>query len=450
MSNIHLSHLGCVLFLLATTSLALAQTREEKVRGDRQRVESEGFWIYNDLDKAFQQARDTDKPLLVVLRCIPCEECVKLDDDLVDQNPKLRPLLEQFVRARQVSTNGLDLNLFQFDTDQSFAVFMLNADGTIYGRFGTRSHRTEWLGDVSVDGLAETLAATLQLHRRSAAERQALAGKRGEPLEVARPELYPSLKDKYSDQLNYSGDVVKSCIHCHQIGDARRSWYRDRGQPIPEQLLFPYPHPKSIGLVLDPDTRATVKQVEPDSPAAAAGLRAGDQIVRINKQPILSIADVQWVLQQTDPAGDTLQVSLARSAADGTASNATSTLTLAKGWRQKDDISWRVSSWGLRRMVTGGMVLEAADQAIRQDLQIADGQMALLVKRVGQYGPHAAAKRAGFRVDDVILSVDGKTELMTETQLFQYGTQEAKPGDKLSVQLVRNGQRKTLQLPMQN
>ncbi|WP_068142110.1 thioredoxin family protein [Roseimaritima ulvae] len=40
-------------------------------------------------------ARDTGKPLLVVLRCIPCEECVKLDDDLVDQNPKLRPLLGQ-------------------------------------------------------------------------------------------------------------------------------------------------------------------------------------------------------------------------------------------------------------------------------------------------------------------------------------------------------------------
>ena len=47
--------------------------------------------------------------------------------------------------------------LFQFDTDQSFAVFLLNADGTIYGRFGTRSHRTEWYGDVSVDGLAKAL-----------------------------------------------------------------------------------------------------------------------------------------------------------------------------------------------------------------------------------------------------------------------------------------------------
>ena len=64
-----------------------------------------------------------------------------LDDELVDTDPAIRPLLEKFVCVRQVATNGLDLRLFQFDTDQSFAVFMLNADGTIYGRFGTRSHR---------------------------------------------------------------------------------------------------------------------------------------------------------------------------------------------------------------------------------------------------------------------------------------------------------------------
>ena len=134
-----------------------AQTREEMVREDRKKVESEGYWIYNDLPRAFDEARQSDKPIIVVLRCIPCHECVKLDDDLVDTDPNIRPLLDQFVRVRQVSTNGLDLNLFQYDTDQSFAIFLLNADGTIYGRFGTRSHRTEWYGDVSLKGLSKAL-----------------------------------------------------------------------------------------------------------------------------------------------------------------------------------------------------------------------------------------------------------------------------------------------------
>ena len=148
--------LGSIVVLILANSLAAQQpkTREQKVREDREKIEAEGFWIYNDLERGFAEAKKTGKPLLVVLRCIPCEECVKLDDDLVEQDPVVRPLLDKFVCVRQVSTNGLDLGLFQFDTDQSFAAFLLNADGTIYGRFGTRSHRTEWVGDVSLPGLA--------------------------------------------------------------------------------------------------------------------------------------------------------------------------------------------------------------------------------------------------------------------------------------------------------
>src|SRR6185436_3390409 len=125
--------------------------------------------------------------------------------------------LDKFVCARVVSTNGLDLSLFQFDTDQSFAVFMLNADKTIYGRFGTRSHRTEWLGDVSLKGLAAALQGALDLHAEYPRNRESLAGKRGPQPEILTPEQYPLLKEKYKSTLNYEGNVVQSCIHCHQI-----------------------------------------------------------------------------------------------------------------------------------------------------------------------------------------------------------------------------------------
>src|SRR5438045_621931 len=135
----------------------VAQTREEKVRGDKAKVEADGFWIYNDLARGYSEAKKTGQPLLVALRCIPCEQCVKLDEDLVEKDERIKPLLEKFVRVRLISANGLDLSLFQFDTDQSFAVFMLNADGTIYGRFGTRSDQTHWANDVSITGLAKAL-----------------------------------------------------------------------------------------------------------------------------------------------------------------------------------------------------------------------------------------------------------------------------------------------------
>ncbi|MEZ6059474.1 MAG: Trx7/PDZ domain-containing (seleno)protein [Planctomycetaceae bacterium] len=433
-------------FLIAAAFSAegRAQTREEKVREDRRRVEADGFWIYNDLPKAFAEAERTGKPIVVGLRCIPCEECVKLDDELVDTDPAIRPLLEQFVCVRVVATNGLDLSLFQYDTDQSFAMFMLNADRTIYGRFGTRSHRTEWLGDVSLKGLAVALEKALELHRNYPTNKQALAGKTGQPLEFASPELFPSLKDKFTDSLNYEGEVVKSCIHCHQIGDARRDFYRQKGQPIPEKLLYSYPHPKVVGLTMDPQKAATVKAVEPGSAADDAGIKAGDEITSLAGQPLISVADVQWVLHNTDPSGGQIAASILRES-----ESIDVVLNLEDGWRRADDISWRVSSWGLRRMSTGGLKLAELPANERRQLKIADDHMALKVEHVGQYGAHAAAKNAGFEKGDVIVQFDGHRDLLRDGDVLAYGVTQRKPGDKVPVTVLRNGSEKTLQLPMQ-
>ncbi len=422
-----------LLGLLAGTAIAQKPpTREEKVRSDKEKAEAEGFWIYNDMPKAFAEAKATGKPILVVLRCIPCEECVKLDDELIDKNPAVRPLLDKFVRARIVGTNGLDLSLFQFDYDQSFATFLLNADGTVYGRFGTRSHRTNWVGDVSVAGLAKALQVGLDLHGEYPKNKVTLAAKHGPAPLFPSPEKFPSLSAKYTSKLNYAGNVVQSCIHCHQIGDAIRDTYRAKGQAIPEAILFPYPHPKSQGLILDPKECATVTSVEPGTTAAKAGFQAGDKIRTLAGQPLVSMADVQWVLNQTAPAGGLLKAEIER---DG--KPLTVTWTLPEGWRRTDDISWRVSAWSLRRMGTGGMVLESTDGALR-------------VKSVGQFGLHATAKNAGFKPGDAIVSFDGKTDFQRESDLLAYSATNRKAGDKVPVVVLRDGKKLELTLPMQN
>ncbi|MDA1014660.1 MAG: Trx7/PDZ domain-containing (seleno)protein [Planctomycetota bacterium] len=434
----------CLLVTLCQVSNVMAQTRDEVVRGDRKKVEAAGFWIYNDLPKAFAEAKRTGKPIVVVLRCLPCHECVKLDDELVDTHPVIRPLLEKFVCARQVSTNGLDLSLFQFDTDQSFGVFFLNADKTIYGRFGTRSHRTEWLGDVSLKGLAKALQKTLDLHDDYDTVKDSLAGKRGQPLEVASPELYPSLKAKFTDKLNYEGDVVKSCIHCHQIGDAQREFYWSAKKPIPDKVLWPYPHPKSIGLTLDPNEMATVKNVKSDSPAAAAGLKSGDVIESFNGQPMLSIADVQWVLHNVDPAGSKVSLSVKRSSRTQDL-----TLNLEDGWRRSGDLSWRVTSWGLRRIATGGLLLETLPDAARRELRLARDTMALRVKHAGKYGPHGTAHRLGIKQGDIITEFDSRTNLKSEQDLHAYVVTSKKSGDRVSVNVRRGRQELNFKLPIQ-
>ncbi len=438
--------LFCAMVMSLNTDVAAQEkkTRDQKVREDRERVTAAGFWMYNDLEGAFKQAKETGKPIVAVLRCIPCEECVKLDDELMDQDPELTKLLEQFVCVRIVSTNGLDLSLFQFDTDQSFAVFFLNADRTIYGRFGTRSHRTEWVGDVSLKGLAAALKGALELHAGYPGNKAVLAPKTGPKPKFARPELFPSLKDKFTSKLNYEGEVAKSCIHCHQIGDAVRDDLRGRGDVFPDTVLTPYPHPKILGLVFDPKERATLKEVTDGSIAATAGLQKGDRIESLNGQPLLSIADVQWVLHNLPSDGAELKAEV-----DRNGSKSSITMTLPTDWKELDDTSWRVSTWGMRRMVLGGLVLKSIPDEERGRNGIPKTGTALRVNHVGQYGPHAAAKNAGFQKDDVIVSFDGMSEFQSEAELIRYAARKKRVGEKVPVVVMRGASKKELSIPMQ-
>ncbi len=175
---------------IQATDLAQAQSREEKVRNDRVQFEKNGLWYYNDLEKGFEAAKKNNQPVLVVLRCIPCEECVKLDDELLEANPKFQRMLKSFNRVRIVGTNGLDLSLFEFDTDQSFAVFVFGPDRTLYGRYGTRSDRKEWEKDVSVDGMIAALQEALDIHREYPANRESLIGKQPKKPTFATPKKF--------------------------------------------------------------------------------------------------------------------------------------------------------------------------------------------------------------------------------------------------------------------
>jgi hypothetical protein len=63
-----LAVLACLVLAAAP---AFAQTRDEKVRTDKSSVLDDGYWIYNDLPRAIDTAKRSDKPLMAVVRCIP-------------------------------------------------------------------------------------------------------------------------------------------------------------------------------------------------------------------------------------------------------------------------------------------------------------------------------------------------------------------------------------------
>src|SRR6266446_6730656 len=135
------------LFALTFAAAAFGETvkdREGAVRNDRAAMEKDSRWLYNDYRAGFAKAKRTGKPLLVVLRCVPCLSCAGIDAQVLKQAElDLAPLLDQFVCVRVINANALDLSLFQFDYDLSFSTMFFNGDGTVYGRYGSWTHQRD-------------------------------------------------------------------------------------------------------------------------------------------------------------------------------------------------------------------------------------------------------------------------------------------------------------------
>jgi len=337
----------------------------------------------------------------------------------------------------------MDLTLFQFDYDLTFAAFFLNADKTIYGRFGSRSDQKEAEKEISLDGFRKALSAALDLHKNYPANKASLAGKQPRPVQFRRPEDFPSLSGKYQSTISYTGKVAQSCMHCHQVREAERHWYRDQNKAVPDQVLYPWPMPDVIGLRLDPKEKAKVREVTAGSPAAKAGFKSGDDLALMEGQPILAIADVQWILHHAADSA-ALSAEILRAG-----QRLPLTLELPEGWRLKNDVSWRATSWDLRRMGTGGLVLKDLNDEDRAQRNLPPTALGLLVEYVGQYNEHAAGKRAGFQKNDIIVQVDFQSSRMNESELFRYLLQNKTKGEHASVVVLRDKEKYTLQLPMQ-
>jgi S1-C subfamily serine protease len=214
----------------------------------------------------------------------------------------------------------------------------------------------------------------------------------------------------------------------------RLKWQKKR---LTAADIWAYPLPESIGLKMDVDDGLRVSVVASDSPAGRAGVVAGDELVSLDGQRLISQADIQWVLHWL-PAETKVVATLNR---DG--NELRKTIALNGSWKESD-LSWRASTGiGLRY---GLFTIPLAAKEKRQR-GIAVDRLALLVKRMA--APRTAALgHAGLKVGDVIIAVDGKTGEMTESQFLAYVRLRHPPSDQVKLTVLRGNERLDVVIPM--
>lgn len=352
-----------------------------------------------DYAAARDEARKAGKPMLVVLRCEQCVDFAKFDREVRAEG------FDDFVKVRLTRITGLDLGVFEFDFDLSWAAFFLSADEVVYGRYGGRDAAGD-MNRISLAGMRYAAGRALDQHKVG-----------GKPPERAAPM-------KAEDFKGYKARKGNNCLHCHQINTFRWDEARAAGTFVKEQLRM-YPPPENVGFELEVDQGDVVRKVVEGSPAAKAGLNADDRVVRIDDKMLASYADAQHALHH---AKSPVAVSWVRAGRlmDGK-------LVLADGWRNTDP-AWRTS----RLDTTPTLQLSGADlsAADKKGLGLPESQAAVRQDKF----VHSTLKAAGLKAGDVVIAIDGKPVLGAMEEMLARVRRDHVVGDEVVLDVRRDGQ----------
>lgn len=353
-----------------------------------------------------------------------------MDSQLGKPPASFTKLASQYVRAWITDMRGIDLERYRFDFDLTFGVLLMNADGTIYHRFGGRDHEsaTKW---VSMKPLLALLERGLAAHAEYA---KSPSPPKRTPRTIAD---YPTFQAFYKDRKG-------ECVHCHQVGEMEvRSAERAGG--FDKETVWRYPSPTRIGLVMDREQQDLVVEVRTGSPAAAAGVASGDRLVSVGEVSIGSVNDIQAALHASSPSATVIDLAFSRG--DKTLS---SKLRLQAGWKKADavDFSWRALKWQMPPTPGfGGRDLTRARKT-RLGLD-PDGyafQVGYLVTwgHRGYTGRNAA--RAGIRKNDIVYSVGGKADFKDHNHFHAWFRLNAEIGKTIEIKYLRGGQKRVANL----
>lgn len=361
-----------------------------------------------DYEAAKAEAKRSGKPMFVVIRCEPCVDFAKLDRQVDRLAAPLSSLAEDFIRVRLTRITGLDLALFEFDFDLSWAGFFLSADEVMYGRYGGRDATSD-KSRISLAGLKYAADKALAQHKQGAS---------GPEPKREKPILAEDFRGARARKRN-------ECIHCHQINTFRwadataaGTWSRDdlRGYPLPE----------NVGMTLEVDRGDVLKAVAKGSAAAKAGLKVGDVISRLNSHRVASFADAQFALHKA-PKNGAIPVEWLREGKPMSGK-----IEVAGDWRNTDPV-WRTSMFDMTpTLPIGGKELSASE---KKAIGLSETRATLRQDKF----VHSTLRAVGLKLGDVIVGINGEGVDGTMADFHAQLRREYLVGDKVKLNFLRDG-----------
>ena len=330
---------------------------------------------------------------------------------------------------RIVRMRGVDLTLFQFDYDLTWAGLFLESDGTILGRYGAGARDSMHYN--SLDGLKNAMIRALDLHQNIKKYRPLLAGKKDQNVVFKLPRDLPHSGIKKTLK---NDTKRKNCVHCHMVQEGLNYALELEPGYHPDRVRSRFPAPEGFGVVLDVDHGLRVKQVLPNTGAKSAGIKPGDELVEASGQTLISVADFIWSLRSVPDPG-VAKVTIRR---DGKLQKLS--VALQKGWKP-GDLAWRESVYAMRPKLQ--LWVEPAPQKARRNAKIAENRLALRVR--GVFGKEV--RKAGFKVGDLVIGVSDWHPNVSPPEFNQYlKLNYYKSGSEIPIVVARGGRRVTLTL----
>jgi hypothetical protein len=343
----------------------------------------------------------------------------------MEGGPLLAPLLSQFITVRLTDAKAIDMRLLPAPTYQDLDIswwgYFLSPQGRIYGIFGGKDHVSD-ATRISPQALSVTMNRILAHHYDPRRENWNIDGPApdmsGEPRSVVQ---FPG----YDSWFSHGGPEMKkqSCIHCHQVSEIIRQPAIDAGTFDKVRDTQIWPLPENVGIVLDRDDGLLVKSIEPNSPAASAGLKAGDSLAVAGDRRLFGQADFRGILHRGPQGAGTIPIMWIRYG-----KIMSENLNVSEGWR-KTILDWRMSLSQGNISHGPAFFPLAMSKAERQRFNIPDDAMG--VKPYIYKGSVATA--AGLKSNQMITAVNGKSPNVAGRSFEWWFRSTFNPGDEITL-----------------